>query len=155
VHLAGGEGERIVARPVQGVSSEQSRREKSGACRANRKNTDEIGHKHANSVLPQIVGSLHSAVSVLSFQPRRKIPIVVPSGSIRVIDKLVVDGERNWSRLLIRISLKGAGSAVANAASVAQLVEQLICNQPVVGSSPSAGSCSRQRDVTLRRGHPR
>ena len=27
------------------------------------------------------------------------------------------------------------------AASVAQLVEQLICNQPVVGSNPSAGSC--------------
>ena len=25
-------------------------------------------------------------------------------------------------------------------ASVAQLVEQLICNQPVVGSNPSAGS---------------
>ena len=30
------------------------------------------------------------------------------------------------------------------AASVAQLAEQLICNQPVVGSNPSAGSLLRE-----------
>ena len=32
-------------------------------------------------------------------------------------------------------------------ASVAQLVEQLICNQPVVGSNPSAGSWNKMLDL--------
>jgi hypothetical protein len=36
------------------------------------------------------------------------------------------------------------------AASVAQLAEQLICNQPVVGSNPSAGSGLPERDNETR-----
>ena len=33
-------------------------------------------------------------------------------------------------------------------ADVAQLVEQLICNQPVVGSSPTVGSIDRVNKLT-------
>ena len=41
------------------------------------------------------------------------------------------------------------GSQKRLAASVAQLAEQLICNQPVVGSNPSAGSCCTTEIVSF------
>jgi hypothetical protein len=44
----------------------------------------------------------------------------------------------------------GFSIVLSLAASVAQLAEQLICNQQVVGSSPSAGSSlPRHRDVQI------
>ena len=39
---------------------------------------------------------------------------------------------------------ENAGTSLANA-GIAQLVEQLICNQQVVGSNPSAGSLSSMK----------
>ena len=42
-------------------------------------------------------------------------------------------------KLRLNLCNKGGKKRVSNSAGIAQLVEQLICNQQVVGSSPTAG----------------
>ena len=54
-------------------------------------------------------------------------------GRMEGLKKLATEG--GWCDRL-RLGVKNAG--------IAQLVEQLICNQQVVGSSPTAGSLSKR-----------
>ena len=61
-------------------------------------------------------------------------------GRMEGLKKLATEG--GWCDR-VRFATKNAG--------IAQLVEQLICNQQVVGSSPTAGSLS-QRDLHKYRG---
>ena len=110
-----------------------------------RKKPDEIRGKRANSVLPQIDGSLHSAVSAGSWKERL---IDRDSHGISLLrnqspEESVCGGEPVWSVDPVRTEYFDPVVPVrTGAANVAQLAEQLICNQPVVGSNPSVGSCS-------------
>ena len=46
---------------------------------------------------------------------------------------------REWSELIVGRAVDYKSAAVYRCADVAQLAEQLICNQQVIGSSPIIG----------------